>query len=244
MIILHRPQVTLIGETKINTAEMAFVVKQNTVQCYAKGPWQTDSINDGDLLPEFAGRICYKSFGDKQGRKRNIDYIQNIKIQGHGSVLEHANLTFHCIVPRYCSHEMVRHRAGWAYSQESTRYCKYDPDNAVFIVRDWLNKTEDQKNEIHAQLLSCLEGREFYPNCLAAHIVVTANLRALRHFFEMRGSRHADWAIRLVALDMFSIAREYAPNVFNDFVIQEVDHKDKYWGLEKVKELTNNYRKV
>ena len=39
--------------------------------------------------PHFSGN-CYMSFGDKQFRKTNADYVGNLINQGHGSVLEHA----------------------------------------------------------------------------------------------------------------------------------------------------------
>ncbi|MEO8575571.1 MAG: FAD-dependent thymidylate synthase, partial [Gemmatimonadales bacterium] len=51
--------------------------------------WLGDST-DGERLAEFAGRLCYMS--QKNPAKRNTrDYLDNIKKQGHGSVLEHAN---------------------------------------------------------------------------------------------------------------------------------------------------------
>lgn len=45
----------------------------------------------------------------------------------HGSVLEHATFSFLVVgAGRGFSHEQVRHRAGWAYSQLSTRYCDFE----------------------------------------------------------------------------------------------------------------------
>ena len=45
---------------------------------------------DGERLSEFAGRLCYMSQRNPAGRSTH-EYIENIKKQGHGSVLEHAN---------------------------------------------------------------------------------------------------------------------------------------------------------
>src|SRR3954453_21255676 len=51
------------------------------------------------------------------------EYLDNIKKQGHGSVLEHANYSLLLEgVSRSLTHELVRHRAGFAYSQLSQRY--------------------------------------------------------------------------------------------------------------------------
>ena len=75
--------------------------------------WLGEST-DGERLAEFAGRLCYMS--QKNPAKRNTrDYLENIKKQGHGSVLEHANYSILLEgVSRSLTHELVRHRAGFA----------------------------------------------------------------------------------------------------------------------------------
>jgi thymidylate synthase (FAD) len=53
----------------------------------------------------------------------NAAYIKHILEAGHGSVLEHAVWNFIITgVSRSLTHELVRHRAGFAYSQLSQRY--------------------------------------------------------------------------------------------------------------------------
>lgn len=78
----------------------------------------------GAKLCKFAGQMCYVACG--AGRTWNKDavrYFLNILGQHHGSVLEHANYSFHCYgMSRSQSHEFVRHRAGFGYSQISQRY--------------------------------------------------------------------------------------------------------------------------
>lgn len=79
------------------------------------------------LIPEFAGRGCYKSF-DRPNPKTftNRDYLQNIATQNHGNVMEHASVTFYVTgVSRSLSHELVRHRH-MTPSQESQRYVPID----------------------------------------------------------------------------------------------------------------------
>ena len=93
--------------------------------------WIGDST-DGERLAEFAGRLCYMSQHNPANRSTR-DYLENIKKQGHGSVLEHASysLLFEGI-SRSLTHELVRHRAGFAYSQLSQRYV--DESEACFVV--------------------------------------------------------------------------------------------------------------
>ena len=87
---------------------------------------------DGERLAEFAGRLCYMSQRNPASRTTR-DYLENIKKQGHGSVLEHANYSLLLEgVSRSLTHELVRHRAGFAFSQLSQRYV--DESDANFVV--------------------------------------------------------------------------------------------------------------
>lgn len=84
------------------------------------------ALDDGAALCKFAGQTCYLSFGEKRTRNDPEGvkkYFDNIRSSGHGSVLEHAYYSMIVWgVDRAFSHEVVRHRAGWAYSQLSQRY--------------------------------------------------------------------------------------------------------------------------
>lgn len=84
---------------------------------YALPPWPHDAEN---IIAQ-GGKGCYDSYGN-DGRPVD-DHIRQIKAQKHGSVLEHANFgVFIEGVSRGLTHELVRHRAGTAFSQRSTRY--------------------------------------------------------------------------------------------------------------------------
>ena len=81
--------------------------------------------------PHFSGN-CYLSFGEKQFRKTNADYVGNLINQGHGSVLEHAVWDLLITgVSRSLTHELVRHRSGTGFSQLSQRYV--DESTADFV---------------------------------------------------------------------------------------------------------------
>jgi len=88
-------------------------------------------VSDGESLVEFGGRLCYRSWdvglnpNVSRVREDSTEYLGNILASGHGSVLEHANFSFvFQDVSRVCTHELVRHRAGAAYSQESMRFVR------------------------------------------------------------------------------------------------------------------------
>jgi thymidylate synthase (FAD) len=78
----------------------------------------------GERLAKFAGQLCYMSFGERRTFNAVAKaYFENILAQGHGSVLQHVNLTFLIYgADRSFTHELVRHGTGTAFSQESQRY--------------------------------------------------------------------------------------------------------------------------
>ena len=83
--------------------------------------WRGES-SAGERLAEFAGRLCYMSQHNPANRT-TAEYLGNILKQGHGSVFEHAVYVLLVEgISRSCSHELVRHRAGFGYSQLSQRY--------------------------------------------------------------------------------------------------------------------------
>ena len=93
---------------------------------------QIGETTDGEELVEFAGRLCYQSHNNPAERSTR-EYLENIKKQGHGSVVEHANYSLLIEqVSRSFTHELVRHRAGMAYSQVSQRFV--DSSSVGFVM--------------------------------------------------------------------------------------------------------------
>ncbi len=222
-------------------------------------------IEDGTALSKFAGQLCYLSFGE--GRTRNDDaqkYMDgSIKAQAHGSVFEHANYSFLFYgIDRAVTHEIVRHRAGFAYSQVSQRYVsgatlrfverpEYQQDGVMhkaFMERiDFAREQYDEIAEylragVPSQGMSRTEARKAVnqtarsslPNETEAPIVVTGNVRAWRHFIEMRASKFADTTIRKLAAFTHSILLKTAPLFFNDYKPED----------DTLHALTTQYRKV
>jgi thymidylate synthase (FAD) len=205
--------------------------------------WTTDTEVAAEKLCEAAGRVCYLSFG--KGRKASAEYLANIIESAHGSVLEHAVWNFIITgVSRSFTHELIRHRAGFGYSQLSQRYV--DETTADFIEPDciaqdaelhrvWLESIE-QSHRAYCRLVEGLQrkfaaepdptlrrklarqaARSVLPNATETKIFVTANARALRHFIELRCSEQAEVEIRKVAGKMLHILQQAAPNLFGDY---------------------------
>ena len=153
---MHRsnPKVFVIAETKQSSAgSLAYLREIGAITNMLNPPpddFTTDAKSGGEWLIEVAGRSCYRSFKPqlnknvKRVREGNKEYIGNILNQKHGSVLEHASVTFACTdVSRIFTHELVRHRAGVAISQESGRYVRID-DIGIFkptcFTAEWLEQ--------------------------------------------------------------------------------------------------------
>jgi thymidylate synthase (FAD) len=175
-------------------------------------------------LLEHAGRVCYCS----ESKGKPGKFIQGRIRKGHESIIEHASFTFEISgISRACSHQLVRHRIA-SYSQESQRYVDLsDPELVVppsvaqssEAMRIWDDLTGRMKRayqDLRALGIRKEDARFLLPNATATKIVVTMNLRELRHFFKVRCDRAAQWEIRALAKEMLKLAYQVAPSVFED----------------------------
>jgi thymidylate synthase (FAD) len=220
-----------------------------------------ESLNGGELLVEFGGRACYRSW--EPGLNPNVskvrtdqrEYFANILRSAHGSVLEHANYSFALRrVSRVFTHELVRHRAGSAFSQESLRYVRltdigFRVPPALEPVRDQVLAIVERLEEFQLSAAAALgideQGVPFHvkkevtsalrrlaPLGLSTDIVWTANVRTLRHVIEMRTAEGAEEELRLVFDKVARLMQAEAPGLFQDFARRD----DGSWVPE--------YRKV
>jgi thymidylate synthase (FAD) len=213
--------------------------------------WLGDST-DGEKLAEFAGRLCYMSQRNPASRATR-EYLENIKKQGHGSVLEHANYSLLLEgVSRSLTHELVRHRAGFAYSQLSQRYV--DESEANFVVppaivgdesleKEWREQIDAAQksyvrlvehlmerygwvpDKVHRRKMAREAARGVLPNSTETKIVVTANARAWRTMLELRSSEGAELEIRRCAVAIVKLLYRESPAFFSDFEIYQADDR-------------------
>jgi len=235
--VVRRPRVYLIGRQVTDDAGIERFLEDHGAS------WSTDTEVGAERLAEAGGRLCYMSFG--KGRKTNREFLAHLVEVGHGSVLEHAVWNFLVTdVSRSLTHELIRHRAGFGYSQLSQRYV--NESDAPFIEPDciaedpeadaiWRSAVEAARsaydrlverlelrfthveNKTLRRKLARQAARSVLPNATETRIFVTANARALRHFLELRGSYEADDEIRKLALEMLGLLQKESPNLFGDF---------------------------
>lgn len=112
-----------------------------------------DVVSDPELLVGMAAKRCYNSF--QVGLNPNVtkirsdwaNYLENILVQKHGSVLEHANFTFAIEgLSRVCTAELNRHRAGVAISEASLRYIRFNEQIPVFLPPSLRENSSDSED--------------------------------------------------------------------------------------------------
>jgi len=207
--------------------------------------WRGEA-SDGERLAEYAGRLCYMSQHNPVNRT-TAEYLENIKQQGHGSVLEHAVYVLLIEgISRSCSHELVRHRAGFGYSQISQRYV--DESHAAFVMppavggdpaleAEWerqvtaaqaayvqavdglMRRYEWVTDKVHRRKMAREAARSVLPNATEVKIVVSGNARAWRTMLELRCGEGAELEIRRMAIAVLRVLQKEAGALFSDFEI-------------------------
>ena len=236
------PQVFLLARPTLHAEGLAAYL-----QAVGAPGWTTDAPSAAEQLVEVAGRACYRSFEPglnpnvTKVREGNKAYLENILAVKHGSVLEHSNWTFAFFnVSRIFTHELVRHRAGTAISQESMRFVRLteigawlppeirDNPEARAIFEEAVVRGEEAQRRL-AEVLK-IEGRPFHekkvltsamrriaPDGVATTLIWTANARTLRWVIEARTTPEAEVEIRGVFGKVAEIMIREAPNLFGDF---------------------------
>lgn len=250
-----KPKVHHVASTSLNRQGIITYLKSSGNEAFIET--MDAHPSDMEVLVSMMAKLCYKSLS--LGHNDNISRIRDIKSNieaainsEHGSVLEHASMSF--IVEdcsRIFTHELVRHRTGTAFSQNSGRYIRL---NDIDVVLDpLLEPVEPEVAELCRTIEACYakmaeklqlnaEGltfgvkkkitsalRRIAPNGQTNEIGFTINLRAMRFIIEKRTSHAAEWEIRYVFAQVYFIARSLVPTLFCDAVVNTVD------GLPEVK---------
>lgn len=239
-----KPMVIKLAETRVDRDGVREMLR--TMQVSEEGARRfLEMPEGGETVVELAGRMCYRSFeiglnpNVKKIRQDSRDYFSNILSKGDGSVLEHSTVTFALLnISRVATHELVRHRAGVAISQESMRYVRlkeipfWIPDELTPPQREAMEKAVREAEEAYRKLESTVPWddlpmdakkrltsaiRRIIPDGIATNIVWTANHRTLRWVIEMRTDPAAEVEIRMVFDRVAQILKRDYPLLYQDF---------------------------
>src|SRR6266536_1586886 len=215
--------------------------------------WKGEA-SDGERVAEYAGRLCYMSQANPAGRS-TAEYLQNILRQGHGSVFEHAVYVLLVEgISRSCSHELVRHRAGFGYSQLSQRYV--DESHAAFVMppallgdaqleAEWQAEVADAQaayvravealmqryewvtDKVHRRKMAREAARSVLPNATVVKIGVSGDARAWRTMLELRCGEGAELEIRRMAVAVLRLLQREGGALFSHFEIYVADDRQE-----------------
>jgi thymidylate synthase (FAD) len=181
-----------------------------------------------------ACRTCYSELEPDEIFRRATDgrvdpakqqkLIQGVIESGHGSTIEHVVFTFGISgVSRTLSHQLVRHRAGVAFDQQSQRYVTFKGASTMLPasieeadddVRAAYESAIDNSMSLYGDLVGAgipaEDARFVFPNATRTNLVMTTNLRALIHMSGLRLCTMAQWEIRrlfqLIRHEIFQVS--------------------------------------
>jgi thymidylate synthase (FAD) len=181
-----------------------------------------------------ACRTCYselepqdifeRATSGRVASERQQDLVRRVIESGHGSTIEHIVFTFAISgVSRTLSHQLVRHRAGLAFDQQSQRYVDYKApsymvpgsvEDAEAPLRERFITQLDGSLGVYEEMLAAgipgEDARFVMPNATRTNLVMTTNLRALIHMSGLRLCTMAQWEIRrlfqLIRHEVFTVS--------------------------------------
>ncbi len=190
---------------------------------------------DGEALMALAAKLCYAG-GDLDTLLTRIEqndqraFIKKVLQMGHLSVMEHISFTFLIEgVSRSLLAQLTRHRIA-SFSVQSQRYVSYEKGFG-YIVPPAVEALGEQAVQEYAeqmdQMLSWYQdwqkrlgtnedARFVLPNACETRLLMTMNVRELKHFFALRMCRRAQWEIRQMAETMFALCYMETPELFAD----------------------------
>ena len=196
------------------------------------------------LSPEevvaLGARLCYSrltvdGLTERVSREDQTAFVEKILGMGHDSVLEHASFTFGVEgVSRVLLAQLTRHRLA-SFSVQSQRYVSYEqgfgyivPPKIAALGQDAADEYARQMNQMYqwycqwqerlgaAGESSNEDARFVLPGACETRLMMTMNVRELRHFFSLRMCSRAQWEIRALATQMHRLCMEVAPALFAD----------------------------
>ncbi len=191
-------------------------------------------------LIALSAKLCYSKSSiddlkDKISLKDQSAFIDRLMNMGHESILEHVTFTFGIEgVSRVLLAQLTRHRIA-SFSVQSQRYVSYEngfgyiiPESILSLGDEAVKKYNKQMETIESWYVdwqqqlgnkgesSNEDARFVLPNACETRIIMTMNVRELRHFFSLRMCMRAQWEIRRMAEEMFMICFKTAPSLFRN----------------------------
>ena len=186
-------------------------------------------VQGSDRMIAAAARVSYARDLDYDGGDettgKDAKLLAYLLAHDHGSPFEHNLITFRVKAPLFVVQEMLRHRIGVSFNQQSGRYTEFLPEfyvPRVFRTQDAKNKQSSSGEVEHGSTAALVykmaceasftnyesllrlgvareQARGVLPHCTYTSLYITFNVRSLLHFLDLRLAPGAQWEIRQYA---------------------------------------------
>ena len=191
-----------------------------------------------ELLAAAAARLCYQDISAvdlmRDLSAQEIDHLLNVILSsGHLSVVEHITFTFAIDgVSRVLTHQLVRHRVGVAFSQQSQRYASLAAADCVVprSIRTNNQLATDVETamqagmDLYRQLVQAgvppEDARYVLPQAVTTRLVMTVNLRALIQIYRLDACLRSQWEMRQLVNAMKREVRRISPRLASELRIK------------------------
>ena len=177
--------------------------------------------------PQEQYKLTQEEMTGATGWDKKWKLINHVLSSGHTSTIEHVQFTFLISgVSRALSHQLVRHRIGVSFSQQSQRYCKFD--TGFEFVTPFTIAKNTECAEKYLEVMNYLnnayqmfiesgipaeDARMVLPNACCTNLTVSINLRALIHLCQERMCTNAQWEIRTMVKQMAKLITDKIPEL-------------------------------
>jgi len=203
-------------------------------ECFPRVEMVRHTARPEELIA-LGARLCYAG-GDIASLSRQVSqcdqqaFLRKIMEMGHESVLEHVSFTFLAEgVSRTLLAQLTRHRIA-SFSVQSQRYVSYEKGfgyvippsikalglQAVAAYEKQMAQMQQWYEDWQRRLADNEDARFVLPGACETRVLMTMNVRELRHFFALRMCQRAQWEIRTLAVMMFEQCYRQAPVLFED----------------------------
>lgn len=169
-----------------------------------------------ETLCGYAATVCTNSKDAKRALRGSLS-------SGHESIIEHACYTFEIEgISRVTLAQLTRHRIA-SFSVQSQRYCRVWekgilPASIPEELRDEAIQLNSQVFELYNRMIAggvkAEDARYILPEGTPTRVIMTMNLRELRHFLTLRCCNRAQWEIRELAMEILKICQKESMEIF------------------------------
>lgn len=191
-----------------------------------------------ELLVAAAARLCYRDVSAvnlmQDLTAEDVDHLLDVVLSsGHLSVVEHVSFCFAVDgVSRVLTHQLVRHRVGVAFSQQSQRFVNVR--DAGYIVPRSVSMRAELDERFRAVADAAIaayrdlvdagvpneDARFVLPQAIATRLVMSVNLRELIHMYRLDACLRSQWEMRHLVNLMKREIRRVSPRLAHELKIK------------------------